>query len=82
MGKSKKVNFTRRANGEGSVYQIKDGRFGAAISLGKDTTGKRLRHVETGKEPLKKQLQLKKQGEKEEEPTQTGRFLKRIWLNP
>lgn len=30
---SKKVQFTRRANGEGSVYQIKDGRFGAAISL-------------------------------------------------
>lgn len=46
---SKKVQFTRRANGEGSVYQIKDGRFGAAISLGKDETGKRLRHVETGK---------------------------------
>lgn len=49
MSKSKKVNFTRRANGEGSVYQIKDGRFGAAISLGKDEAGKRLRHVETGK---------------------------------
>ena len=46
---SKKVQFTRRANGEGSVYQIKDGRFGAAISLGKDEKGKRLRHVETGK---------------------------------
>lgn len=46
---SKKVQFTRRANGEGSVYQIKDGCFGAAISLGKDETGKRLRHVETGK---------------------------------
>lgn len=46
---SKKVQFTRRANGEGSVYQIKDGRYGAAISLGKDETGKRLRHVETGK---------------------------------
>lgn len=46
---SKKVQFTRRANGEGSVYQIKDGRFGAAISLGKDESGKRLRHVETGK---------------------------------
>ena len=46
---NKKVQFTRRANGEGSVYQIKDGRFGAAISLGKDETGKRLRHVETGK---------------------------------
>lgn len=46
---NRKVQFTRRANGEGSVYQIKDGRFGAAISLGKDEAGKRLRHVETGK---------------------------------
>ena len=49
MAKSKKVQFTRRANGEGSVYQIKDGRYGAAYSLGKDENGKRLRHVETGK---------------------------------
>lgn len=47
--KSKKVNFTRRANGEGSVYQMKDGRYGAAISLGKGADGKRLRHVETGR---------------------------------
>lgn len=49
MNKSKKVNFTRRQNGEGSVYQMKDGRYGAAVSLGKDDTGKRIRHVETGK---------------------------------
>lgn len=49
MSKSKKVNFTRRQNGEGSVYQMKDGRYGAAVSLGKDANGKRLRHVETGK---------------------------------
>lgn len=49
MNKSKKMQFTRRANGEGSVYQMKDGRIGAAISLGKDANGKRLRHVETGK---------------------------------
>lgn len=49
MAKSKKVQFTRKANGEGSVYQMKDGRFGAAVSLGKDSSGKRLRYVETGK---------------------------------
>lgn len=47
MGKSKKI--VRRPNGEGSVYQMKDGRFGTAVSLGKDESGKRLRHVETGK---------------------------------
>lgn len=47
--KSKKVNFTRRPNGEGSVYRMKDGRYGAAYSFGKDANGKRLRHVETGK---------------------------------
>lgn len=46
---SKKVEFIKRKNGEGSVYQMKDGRYGAAISLGKDANGKRLRHVETGK---------------------------------
>lgn len=46
---SKKVEYSKRGNGEGSVYQLKDGRFGAAISLGKDENGKRLRHVETGK---------------------------------
>ena len=68
---SKKVQFTRRANGEGSVYQIKDGRFGAAISLGKDETGKRLRHVETGKTEQeaidKMQLWLYKNGELKDE---------------
>ena len=47
--KSKKVNFTRRPNGEGSVYKMQDGRYGAAISLGKSNQGKRLRHVETGR---------------------------------
>ena len=47
IGKSKKI--VRRTNGEGSVYQMKDGRFGTAVSLGKDENGKRLRHVETGK---------------------------------
>lgn len=70
---SKKVQFTRRANGEGSVYQIKDGRFGAAISLGKDETGKRLRHVETGKTEQeaidKMKLWLSKNGYMGEEST-------------
>ena len=45
MSKNKK----KQSNGEGSVYQMKDGRFGAAVSLGKDADGKRLRHVETGR---------------------------------
>lgn len=45
MAKSKK----RQANGEGSVYQMQDGRFGAAVSLGKDANGNRIRHVVTGK---------------------------------
>lgn len=70
---SKKVQFTRRANGEGSVYQIKDGRFGAAISLGKDEAGKRLRHVETGKTEQeaidKMKLWLSKNGYMGEENT-------------
>ena len=46
---SNKQKNTRRTNGEGSVYQMKDGRYGAACSLGKDENGKRVRHVETGK---------------------------------
>lgn len=62
---------TRRPNGEGSVYQMKDGRFGTAFSLGKDESGKRLRHVETGKteqEALDKMhLWLSKNGYLEEE---------------
>ena len=69
MGKSKKI--VRRPNGEGSVYQMKDGRFGTAVSLGKDESGKRLRHVETGKteqEALDKmRLWLSKNGYLEEE---------------
>lgn len=43
------VKQTRRTNGSGSVYQSKDGRFGAAISLGTDKNGKRGRKVITGK---------------------------------
>lgn len=42
-------NRKRSPNGELKPYSIKDGRFGIAASLGKDETGKRLRHVETGK---------------------------------
>lgn len=42
-------NQKKQANGEGSVYQRKDGLYGAAVSLGKDAAGKRLRHVVTGK---------------------------------
>lgn len=71
MSKSKKVNFTRRQNGEGSVYKINDGRYGAAISLGKDANGKRLRHVETGKTEQevidKMRLWLAKNGKLEKE---------------
>lgn len=69
MSKSKKI--VRRSNGEGSVYRMKDGRYGAAYSLGKDEGGKRLRHVETGKteqEALDKMhLWLSKNGYLEEE---------------
>lgn len=62
---------TRRPNGEGSVYQMKDGRFGTAFSLGKDESGKRLRHVETGETEQeamdKMHLWLSKNGYLEEE---------------
>lgn len=39
----------RNKNGEGSVYLMKNGRYGAAVSLGKDENGKRIRHVENGR---------------------------------
>lgn len=68
---SNKQKNTRRTNGEGSVYQMKDGRYGAACSLGKDENGKRLRHVETGKTEQevidKMHLWLSKNGYLEEE---------------
>ena len=44
----KKAEISKRKNGEGSVYQRKDGLYSAAVSLGKDENGKRLRHVENG----------------------------------
>ena len=77
---SNRKKNTRRPNGEGSVYQMKDGRFGTAFSLGKDENGKRLRHVETGKteqEALDKmRLWLSRNGylgeEKEEEAKLNG----------
>ena len=68
---SNKQKNTRRTNGEGSVYQMKDGRYGAACSLGKDENGKRIRHVETGKTEQevidKMHLWLSKNGYLEEE---------------
>jgi hypothetical protein len=55
----------RRGNGEGSVYQRKDGIWVAAISLGRDpATGKPLRRVAYGstrKEAAEKLQQLQKE---------------------
>lgn len=48
MAKSRKKS-TRRPNGEGTVYKMKDGRYGAAVSLGYDENGKRIRSIVTGK---------------------------------
>lgn len=39
----------RSPKGELKPYQMKDGRYGIAASLGKNETGKRIRHIETGK---------------------------------
>lgn len=36
---------TRRGNNEGSIYQLKDGRWAAAVTLGYDENGKRYRKV-------------------------------------
>lgn len=46
MAKEEKTQ--RRAKGEGSIYKMQDGRFGAAISLG-SADGKRIRKTVTGR---------------------------------
>lgn len=37
----------KRGNGEGSIYQLQDGRWRAAISIGKDSNGKPKRKIFT-----------------------------------
>lgn len=59
---TKKV--TRRKNGEGSVYPLKDGRFGAAVSFGTGKDGKRVRKVITGKTEEDVKAQMKELLEK------------------
>ena len=46
-----------RSDGEGSIYQRKDGKWVASISLGKDHTGKRMRRTRITK--TKKQASIK-----------------------
>ena len=46
-----------RSDGEGSIYQRKDGKWVASISMGKDHTGKRIRKTRTAS--TKKQASIK-----------------------
>lgn len=52
MAKKKVQNHTRRANGEGSIFQRKDGQWTGSISLGYDENGKIKRKVVYGKSKL------------------------------
>lgn len=52
MAKKKVQKHTRRANGEGSVFQRKDGQWAGSISLGYDDNGKIKRKVVYGKSKL------------------------------
>ncbi|RMC97800.1 site-specific integrase [Clostridium autoethanogenum] len=47
--KSKTNKKMRRKKGEGTIYKMKDGRYGAAVSFGKTIDGKRDRKIITGK---------------------------------
>ena len=49
MAKNKVVNKTRRANGEGSICQRKDGRWIGVVSVGYDENGKAIRKTVYGK---------------------------------
>ncbi len=49
MAKKKTVSKTRRANNEGSVFQRSNGRWGGALTLGYDDTGKIIRKTIYGK---------------------------------
>ncbi|MBK5240234.1 hypothetical protein [Clostridium sp.] len=42
-------NKVRNSSGKGTIFLRKDGRYGAAVSLGKDENGKRIRPNVTGK---------------------------------
>lgn len=52
MAKKKVQKHTRRANGEGSIFQRKDGQWVGSISLGYDNNGKIKRKVVYGKSKL------------------------------
>lgn len=45
MAKNKVVSKTRRANGEGSIFQRKDGRWVGNITIGYDDKGQQKRRL-------------------------------------
>ena len=49
MAKNRVVNKTRRANGEGSIYQRSDGRWAGSITIGYDEKGQQKKKTVYGK---------------------------------
>jgi integrase len=85
--KEEKNRKRKRGNAEGSIYQMKDGRWRAALSLGNDTHGKRIRKIFTEAtrhevaDALTKALRDRQQGLPVNIDKQTvGQFL-RHWLS-
>src|SRR5215472_3752663 len=77
----------KRGNAEGSIYQMKDGRWRAAVSLGKDAQGNRIRKIFTKptrhevKDELTKALRDQQLGlPVRTEKQTTGQFLEH-WLD-
>lgn len=86
MSETKKRNRHRRGNGEGSVFQRKDGRWAATITAGHTETGKRKRrtvYAATKREVLDKLSELSHQnrtGTLAEPTTSTVAEYMRHWL--
>ena len=49
MAKNKVVNKTKRTNGEGTIYQRKDGRWAGAVTIGYDENGKQIKKTVYGR---------------------------------
>lgn len=49
LPKNKVITKYRRANGEGTIYQRKDGRWAGAVTIGYDENGKQIKKTVYGR---------------------------------
>ena len=55
LPKNKVVKKYKRANGEGTIYQRKDGRWAGAVTIGNDENGKQIKKMYMAEIKLKLQ---------------------------